>query len=378
MRCPNCGGTGAPVRGFCPYCGEKLRGRDAKPRRRAAVISLCLAAALALSLVALPMLRLTDSERFKRLHLAAAAGLIEELGDGSADITVSALSDNMLLNRYLRGTAVTLKLDLDGEDLVLNLDLALMGSRVLTGVLTLEDGVAGVWLPEARDVYYTLRAERLRELLGDYGTVDAAELFANVGAAADAVFSLASEESLTVTRGAEVEYTAAEGSFTGTLYTVVPDAGELERVISELAELMGARELTGYAPTLGRILENAGFTWSLAAEGAETRMIRLAGSDLAGGEISLTWERIDERQYLTLLVPREYLAGLAGEFTVTLDISEGSAEMPEPAGTEALDGLSDDELRGLYEELAELVGRELIDNIADSLGLLGLFVRHGN
>ena len=253
---------------------------------------------------------------------------IEQIGSGSfsTDLTITASVDNAEINQYLANSSVNMGVNMEGDSLVASGELILMGSSILNGTVTYEDGKLGFLLPQADNNYYVMDlAKVMRTVTGedvDFSALTQAnisneQLVSLVEAYLDIVRSAITEDSITVERNENVRLPGLGGSFTGTVYTFEPSKSDIEDMIVRLAdrlenddelrevilqlfssgvmaEAMGsytagmlesylneglqelAGELRSQAGMIGRAVESAGFSWTLAVEGSNVRKISLS------------------------------------------------------------------------------------------------------
>lgn len=194
--CPNCGGSLEGAVDFCPNCGERLRGEAGggaqgrspqdvrkgvrKPGGKVwkiagAVAGLCLAAVLVVWLAgtvfASPAKKFATYQE-KTLQalfvdgLAEAAEAYNQYMHLSTDMTLTASSSDQELERYLEDSAIELKVEMGEDSALINSALTLLGSQVVTADLTYDKGVAGFYIPELDDTYYTVDLAELDEGFG--------------------------------------------------------------------------------------------------------------------------------------------------------------------------------------------------------------------
>lgn len=340
--CPKCGGA---VRddGFCGVCGERLQegaafcpncGAPVKPLQKSsrkyriirisAVAAAVLAALLVLSVAVLPGLLRSDAENFvyyqQKLLVdpimdAVTGGLNWALNVLNTDLAVTAHVDDPAVGTFLNNISAELKLKTEKGRMVLNAGVNFMGSPLVTGAAFLEDGVFGFYLPQARDVLYTLDVSEHAETPGRWISVsDAGELARCVQKYLDLIFSTVNDGNLTVEKKAVIPYAALTGEFKGTLYTFAPSARDIQDLLGGLAdtlegdeylaELLLARGNLGARRTLedarellaeaadylrdiaretGKAVEDAGFQWTLGMEGKTVRQILINANGMSWG-----------------------------------------------------------------------------------------------
>ncbi len=354
LFCPNCGEKLRPDAGFCPNCGSALP-KTASPAKKAPlsehqrhrIIGIA-AAAIAVLLVvvvfakavpalmgrtgpfASPAARFVayQEEIFISRLLTAAEDALDTYGTGSlsTDITVTGSVNNAMINRYLTGSSVLLKVDLKPDRLLANGELSLMGSPVLTGDLSYDKGILEFYLPELSDSRYVMNLSTLASNLGDQDLdlsglklpqISGKEWRSLAETYLDLVYTAVTKESVKVERDTRFKLEELGGSFTGTVYTFTPQAEDVKAMILKLADHLekdktlrklvlelvnpdmltrafGANVFGSSDPeedledTLNELAEelraNAGeigdraercITWSVYLEGDEVRMVRV-------------------------------------------------------------------------------------------------------
>lgn len=344
--CPNCG---APVPEDTPSpAGSRRRKRLALIITAAAAIAalalgagLLLANRLAVSPVARFLSYNTDLFTQRVLEPLEALDALHAPGQLDADFTVTGAVDNEGLNRYLNGSSLALQAKVDDSGALLGCKIDLLGSTVLNGAVTYENGRLGVYLPELDKNYYVLElAPAVREVTGQESdlsgpplpAVSLAELRAALGPCWDAVTALMDEQN--VTREKRVSGLMRVLPFDGAcdVYAFRPSAQSLETLFLSLADILeqdgGPRELIeralssaavqlgvsglGVGDLAGKLdgaltwaagtlrdnaaaiagqLADAAFTWSVAAEGDAVRQVRFSVTEPGtGAEKALVWE----------------------------------------------------------------------------------------
>ena len=364
--CPNCGERVEPGTAFCPNCGTPIaRQSPPTPAPKAAksggkiagIIAAVVAAAavVVLAIVFLPKLFVSDADRFVDYQtdkvidpalkaVQTAFDTVGEVGESklSTDFTLTASVDNKDVNEILEDSSVVLKVDVDGESAILNAEVNVMGSKLLSGALTYDKGVLGFYLPEADDTYYTVDVMELLDNLGiEITTMDdftmpdisGADVVALMEDYLEIVFSVVNEDNLEVEKNENVRYSYLSGKFKGTVYTFTPRAEDVEEMIEKLADHLEkdkklknlilefvnsdsfaalleeegidpedvedelddlleelADELRDVAEDLGEEVEDADFTWTLAMEGKTVRVVSLSWKDYWGDEMAYVYE----------------------------------------------------------------------------------------
>ena len=260
--------------------------------------------------------------------LSGLEGGMDRFGSGSfsTDLTVTASVDNPDINYYLTNSSVRLGVDLGKDSAVFGGELVLMGSPVLNGSATYENGQFGILLPQADNTYYVMDLEKVvKNLTGEDIDLDgpgAPEISgkqwrALIEAYLDVVYAAVTDKNVTVEKGVSVSLPGLNDSFTGTVYTFRPAAEDIENMLLRLADrlendgdlrdvirlmiipaspfaaygyyggysledeldeaiLKFAGDLRSEAAQIGRSVEESGFAWTLAVEGDTVRQISIS------------------------------------------------------------------------------------------------------
>lgn len=263
--------------------------------------------------------------------LSGLEGGMDRFGSGSfsTDLTVTASVDNPDINYYLTNSSVRLGVDLGKDSVVVGGELVLMGSPVLNGTATYENGQFGILLPQADNTYYVMDLEKvIKNLTGEDIDLDgpgAPEISgkqwrALIEAYLDVVYAAVTDKNVTVGKGVSVSLPGLNDSFTGTVYTFRPAAEDIENMLLRLADrlendedlrdvirlmiipaspfaaygyyggysledeldeaiLKFAGDLRSEAAQIGRSVEESGFAWTLAVEGDNVRQISISVQD---------------------------------------------------------------------------------------------------
>lgn len=319
--CPNCG---APVKPEKPLKGSAGPSRKYKLIGICAVAAVVLAAFIVLAVTVLPGLTRSDTENFvyyqQKLLVdpmldAVTSGVNGVLGAMNTDLTVTARLDDPAAGTLLNNASAVLKIRTEKGRVVLNADVNFMGSQLITGAAYFEKGVLGFYLPQARDVLYTLDVSDYADVPDQWLSItDAGELARCVQKYLDILFSTVSDENLTVEKKAAVPYAALEGEFKGTRYTFAPSAGDIQDMLERLADTLegdevlarlllargdlgahrteedarkmladAADELRDIAREAGKAVEKADFRWVLAMEGKTVRQILITANGMSLG-----------------------------------------------------------------------------------------------
>lgn len=179
--------------------------------------------------------------------LASTESAIKEYNsasDFSGDINISAeLEGNAMLSQYLNGTSIDLKLKTGKDSVLMNLNMNLMGSQILEGLLSYKDGVLGFALPELDDNYYTLDLEKFAKKNG----IDSLESLKMPEISTDTLASLGkvysgiilgtvNESNLTLEKDTNIELPDLDKTVKGDLYIFKPTATDIEHMIAKLAD----------------------------------------------------------------------------------------------------------------------------------------------
>lgn len=252
----------------------------------------------------------------------------------STDMTLTARVDDPDINQYLDGSALRLKVDMDKRALLANLEFDLMGSTILTGALTYDNGALGFCLPELDDTYYLIDLAQLARRSGgiegledlEIPTIpadllhDLAQCYINV------VLDTVNKDNVTQLDGKVIRLDGLGKTVDGQTYVFRPSAEDIEGMVLRLADtlekdknlrgfvttLLGsnqaliervtgvdledvlddalsqaANNLRAQAAEIGRTMESSGFCWYLGVSGGKVCMQRL---ELEGGDVVLAYE----------------------------------------------------------------------------------------
>ena len=352
--CPNCGARLPAGSAFCTNCGANVRSAPApaaqKPggRMTPRIIGISAAAVAVIALAAaiwlIPNLFASPDKKFisyqAELFIDALLSELESganrygSGSFSTDLTVTASVDDASINGYLDGSSVNLGIDLKKDTAVVGGELVLMGSPVLSGTVTYDDGQLGFLLPQADNTYYVMDLKKVaKNLFGvdlDPDSMKTPEISgkqwrALIEAYLDVVYATVNKDNVTEEKGRDVRLAGLGGSFTGTVYTFTPTAEDIEDMLIRLADRLEsdkdlrdlilqmsgaatlaemadnygyysdygfsledeldralldlAGELRDEAEWIGLDVEDSGFSWSVAVEGKTVRQIRISVQD---------------------------------------------------------------------------------------------------
>lgn len=365
-ECPNCSGQAPDNKKYCPHCGERLikkRRMSKKGRAAAAGLAAFVAAAAFFAMTLLTRaVGPTDRERFVDRHrlifvepvTRALRGDLPEMPDTpvTVQVTLRAQAPDSDIAALLKMASVTVKVTAGSGGAVANAAVRIMGSPLLSAEGTYLDGTLGVRFPQIDEGYYTARPEVLiPAVIGQTPDIPApdGELLADIiERYAEAAFTAVTDESLTVEKGGEYEFKTLSGTVETDIYISRPEAPDIERALLNVAETMEGddqlRELLGLylddpegaveaaaehlrenAGRYGQIVEDAGFTWTLAADGVDIYAI---GGQAMGIEAGF------ERSGQEGDDPRLYLIAPEGSVTASFSMPETPAQAPDTAPTE--------------------------------------------
>lgn len=362
--------------------------------RWARALPLLFALALLFTLWPLPALTRTPEETFISCNLS----LLPELAP-SGSFTLTAASDDPALQTYLRGSAVTLKYSAGLDGLVLDAGVTLMASPLLSAALTLEGTRLGAYVPQLKDVYYTVDLPAFLDRLGLIPRSDPVADAPGPGSYVAVVnrywsllTSLVNDEDLDFAEDVPVTLSTGE-ELTADVYTFTPSPRALRQVLRDAADAVDTdRDLlailayasrsdapTGEARRTLRKLSDTLYeeadawsqtlaeplTWTLAL-----RRGQVAAVTIAQGDFSLTLEPRDGALDIFIRHPDlPFLEGIA--FRLRYTPGDGPAAL-EPAGSEDITRYSLPRLLALARELTDNVGADVTYALGDILDILGL------
>lgn len=351
--CPNCGEKLPEDSAFCPNCGTAVRSAPApapavqKPAKMKGgkskiIIGVAVAAAVAVVLgvaaYAVTGLFSSPAKKFisyqEDLFMTEVLSQLEKGVDKvgstsfSSDLTITASVDNSNIDYYLSDSAINLGIDYKKNNLIASGELVLMGSSVIDGTFTYEDGKIGFQLPQVDNSYYVMDIGALAEEISGRNVhsndlkmpeISGKQWRTLVENYLKVVYPTVTKKNLKVEKKKTVRLSGLSDSFTGTVYTFTPTAEDIEDLMNRLAdqiekdkelrkllvqligseemiELMGgyispgsdiedeiddflleaAEELERNARSIGREVERADFSWTLAVEGSNVRQIKIS------------------------------------------------------------------------------------------------------
>lgn len=265
--CPNCGEKIPGGSTFCPNChiivqpqhsGRNVKVQPKSGRSKAPIFAGIAAAVVALvvaGVLLIPRLFSSPEDTFVSAQestfvtplLDALETEMDTYGSGklSTDVTLSASVDSPEINQYLSDSSVVLRLDMNQSNLLAAGDLIVMGSPVLSGTLTYENGRLGFYLPELDDNYYVMDLSNMLSSLGvsdvDLGSIALPEFSGKEWRALaetylDVVYSMVTKNNVSVEQRQSYLLPELGGSYTGTIYTFTPTAADIQSMLVKLAD----------------------------------------------------------------------------------------------------------------------------------------------
>ena len=367
--CPKCGESLEPEAQFCPNCGAPVSAPSApavpptpsrpttpsapkagkKPISIHTIIGACAVVVVLLVAVvgvrALLKLFQGPGQQFASYQkdFLMEQG-VDRLGDWaeaynnfvhlSTDLTLTAEVDNPDINHYLEDSAIDLGLDLEPTRLLASGKVNLMGSNILSGAVSYEDGVLSFAVPELDENVYTMDVSALAEQYNVSG-LDALQIpeipeetLVKLGKYyLDIVLGAANKENVTIEDDKEVYLRYFDETLSGKTYVFTPSAEDLEEMFLKLAdalekdkdlrnflmEVIGenralVEQLTGLsnldeelddgintladqlrdnAEYMAQSLEDTDFTWTMGVSGGE---VCLQLIQIGDGEMTLAYE----------------------------------------------------------------------------------------
>lgn len=262
LFCPNCGMNQQTGEGGAAKRKEKSEGGfplakllgDGKTKKIALGIAVCFVCVLVIRLAgnvfASPARKFVAGQK-KALqedvldYVFKAAEIYNAYSNLSTDITLTGNSENTDIGNYLEDTSIGLNVDLGDDSALVNANLTILGSKVLTADLTYDQGKAGFCIPELDDTYYTLDLEMAEPFLPYY--LDGISGLENREIPVDTMKKLADKYLSLILKAANKENVtrADQDSFRqeymgdkvkGTKYIFQPSADEIEEIVLKLAD----------------------------------------------------------------------------------------------------------------------------------------------
>lgn len=357
--CHNCGEKLEKDTMFCSNCGIDLR---VEPQKNKASVSapkklspkvvgvLAVAVVVILGAVLVNGLFRSPAKTFvtyqKELlldsampHVVALAEEYNTLSSLSTDMTLTAEVSDYYTNQYLEDSSVGLKVDLNQDNVLLNADLTLMGSKVLNGAFSYDKGTVGFYLPELDGTYYTMDVGVIdetmfwNELGGLRGLeipkIDTKTMSALAECYLDVVLGAANKDNVTISDKKSFRLDQLRTTLDGKVYVLEPTEEDIEEMLLKLADTLekdkelrsfvmdflgsnkewiskaignnveneldyelgnAADYLRDHARQIARIAEDEDFRWILGVSGGKVCMERI---EMENGELVLAYERKD-------------------------------------------------------------------------------------
>ncbi len=270
--CGNCGAPAAPQKPAAP-------GKPAAAATAVAVKSktpLIIGAAAAAVVVVLAVVLISvfagrshsgPAQQFisyQQQLLSQVTAPVQSAGDTAkkgvkTDVTISASVDSPVINAFLNGTSLTMKMDASQDRALINEQISMMGSAVLNATITYEDGKLGVYLPELDENYYVVDLTdifaALQDEFGNYldhipggdaiNPFPAVATLLSSGEAGDIVralrpylntlLTLVNDQSVTKEENVSVTLSSVPAPVSCTVYTFSPRAEDVENMLTALA-----------------------------------------------------------------------------------------------------------------------------------------------
>ncbi len=257
--CPNCGEQISSWTKFCPNCGAAISEagktqKSGKPKKRGRIIAAAAAVAVCVGIgvgVVSSMMS-PPAKKFINYHqsmvLSHALDKLEEnidfygKGEFSSDLTITGQTDSEIVNRFLGGSAVKLKLDAHEDELTANGEVVITGSPVLTASAYYDDGEVGFSIPELDSNSYVCDLEEMLEARGEQAEFDGTELPKISGkevrglaeAYLDILYTMVNNDNVTVEKSQPFTLDVG-GDYTGEVYTFRPTAEDVTATVEKLA-----------------------------------------------------------------------------------------------------------------------------------------------
>lgn len=267
--CYNCGERLEEGSVFCPNCGTNLKEDIQKKNNieakevssgiknyfkfsKAKKIGILFVAIVVLSVVCLAntVLKSPDKkfiEYQKDLllesgikNVVAITEKYNNLTNLSTDITLTGKSTDNYIDNYLRDSSITLKTNLDKNNILLNANLNLKGSNVLNGTITYDDGVLGFYVPEVEDKYYSINTKDLPVLDGLSGfeipEIDNDTLSKLVKNYFEILLTVVNKENVSISKNQSIYLNYLSETVEGDIYTFEPTEADIENVLLKFAD----------------------------------------------------------------------------------------------------------------------------------------------
>ena len=265
--------------------------------------------------------------------------LINSLGQNeiSTDMTITADvsgGDFDQYASYVKDAELGLKLDAKDGTFLAEAAASYKGTELLTGTVTLDNGIAGIYVPDADEAYYTLDvAAFTAQYIGTpidlsalkLKKLDGKEYTKVIRSYVDIIFSVVSKDSLTIEKKKNVtfKYMNLDGDYT--VLTLKPTEEQIEKMLTDLGDKLKTDQdlrnlikntvdldalsesisaangynldaesiIDGYISNAGdQLISNAadfaqsaadaGLSWIVAIDGTNVRKISFVANDIEG------------------------------------------------------------------------------------------------
>lgn len=275
--CPNCGEqVKAEETRFCPKCGESFgaigqarQGMQSlslpfqsglSPRMiggiaiaGAAVLVLMIGGFLLGSVFSSPASKFVSYQKdFAQSRvlpvLEDAAEQFNSMGNFSTDMTLTAATngyDQYGISDYLDGSELNLQLETTKRSVLANFDAKLMGSQVLTGAASYQEGTFQFFFPELADACYKVDLSKLEKQLGDDASglheIEIPEISVKLLSAltenyVDVLLQTANKKNVTVSEEKSFHLMELGEEVTGKVYVFKPSQEDLNEMLVKLAD----------------------------------------------------------------------------------------------------------------------------------------------
>lgn len=158
----------------------------------------------------------------------------------STDITLTGKSTDNYIDNYLRDSSITLKTDLDKDNILLNANLNLKGSNVLNGTITYDDGALGFYVPEVEDKYYSINTKNLPIFDGLEGfeipEIDNDTLSKLAKNYFEILLTVINKDNVSVSKNQSIYLNYLGETVEGDMYIFEPSEADIENVLLKFAD----------------------------------------------------------------------------------------------------------------------------------------------
>jgi len=250
----------------------------------------------------------------------------------SNELVITAQGGGAQVAPYLEGSSIGLQVDTKKDSFLMGMDFTFNNIPIISGMLTYEDNVMGLCVPELADSWYVMDLERLLEkTYGEAGMeympqltvttpTDTAKALRKVtDSLMDALLIGVKDDNVTLAEGSFTLYSGAKEK--GDIYTYKPTAEDWEATILALADWLESEEtrsfMTEYGGVSGEDAEE------LAATAAEMRAGAAETAAMAEEEgLCLTLARGGKTAQVVLDYAEGRILAETAEKSFTLDISD--------------------------------------------------------